>query len=320
MELYKYEVHENDNNTNDIIEFEHYVKYSRCCQHGFMGEGKIHHCTAYVMSEIKAKISTKQERTKDMLPVAKFINDVYKPAFEKNIYHNPHVKLLSKEFILSSRKIPFEKDHNSIFTCHDWAEAFSVVLNGETQSEHFGWCPKIYLESGTFQFHDAESKEIVEHYSAFSDDAKQHASLSYENFKTQLELLGSNNMNVITKHRTRIYDHTDGCSAQYRSANAIFLMTILSINHGVIIDRMVHAPGHGKGKVDGLAALIKRVLMLCMRNVTRTANDNEICDYQIKPWSHDDKNEMSFVEQAVRICTLKFCRKEAIPVGQKRQK
>ena len=81
-------------------------------------------------------------------------------------------------------------------------------------------------------------------------------------------------MNVITKHRTCIYDHTDGCSAQYRSANAIFLMTILSINHGVIIDRMVHAPGHGKGMVDGLAALIKRFLMFCMRNVTRTANDN----------------------------------------------
>ena len=40
----------------------------------------------------------------------------------------------------------------------------------------------------------------------------------------------------------------------------------------------------------------------------------------MKPWSHDDKNEMSFAEQAVRLCTLKFCRKEEIPVVQKRQK
>ena len=163
-------------------------------------KGKIGQCSTCLSSETKQKIPSKLERTKGKLHISKFIKKIYTPILEKYRHHYPHVKLLSKDFVLESRKKAFENDQISIFTCQGWAEAFSVVLNHEIQSEHFGWSPKIYLESSTFRFHDPVSKEICEHYSAyFSDDAKQHASSSYENFRTQLHLLESGDFGVVKK-------------------------------------------------------------------------------------------------------------------------
>ena len=107
-----------------------------------------------------------------------------------------------------------------------------------------------------------------------------------------------------------IYDHSDGCCSQYRSATAIEFMAILCCLFGVTIDRMIHAPSHGKGIVDGLAAVIKRFLLMCMRNADKCLSEKKEMSYHFYPWMHSEDEENSFAEQAVMLCNSKFSKEE----------
>jgi hypothetical protein len=49
-----------------------------------------------------------------------------------------------------------------------------------------------------------------------------------------------------------IYDTTDGCTKHYRCYNSIYLLSKLSMQYQIIIDRCVSIPGHGKSKIDGI--------------------------------------------------------------------
>ena len=62
-------------------------------------------------------------------------------------------------------------------------------------------------------------------------------------------------------NQTTIYDHTDGCSCQYRSGNALLQMSILSYIFKVAIDCFIHCPAHGKGVVDGRNTVNKNILL-----------------------------------------------------------
>jgi hypothetical protein len=46
--------------------------------------------------------------------------------------------------------------------------------------------------------------------------------------------------------KDRLYETTDGCGAQYRSATALWFLSALSVKHNIVIDRSFGAPGHGK--------------------------------------------------------------------------
>eukprot|EP00957_Ditylum_brightwellii_P174111 13256464-Ditylum_brightwellii.AAC.1 len=59
-----------------------------------------------------------------------------------------------------------------------------------------------------------------------------------------------------------------GCSKQYRSSSSLYLMSALSMKYGAIIDHASGAPGNSKGVVDGLNAVVKRLLQTAMlRNI-----------------------------------------------------
>lgn len=63
-------------------------------------------------------------------------------------------------------------------------------LNGETYGCHFGFVPKIIMEGGLCKYHDPTTGEVICIFmSHFSDDAQQHVYTSFENMKTQLQLL-----------------------------------------------------------------------------------------------------------------------------------
>ena len=49
-----------------------------------------------------------------------------------------------------------------------------------------------------------------------------------------------------------IYDTTDGCNKQYRCANALWILSVLSFTYILIIDRCINAPGHDRRKIDGI--------------------------------------------------------------------
>ena len=52
-------------------------------------------------------------------------------------------------------------------------------------------------------------------------------------------------------------EDTDCCENKYRYALAIYLMNVLLSLYGIIMDRSINAPGHGKNVFDDLNATEK---------------------------------------------------------------
>jgi hypothetical protein len=68
-------------------------------------------------------------------------------------------------------------------------------------------------------------------------------------------------------------DDTDGCAKQYRYATAIYLLSMLSVQFNMTIDRQVGTPGHGKGIIDGINAVDNNYIAKCFC-VTNTPEAN----------------------------------------------
>ena len=49
-----------------------------------------------------------------------------------------------------------------------------------------------------------------------------------------------------------IYDTTDECIKQYRYANSLWILSVLSFTYILIIYRCINAPGHDRSKIDGI--------------------------------------------------------------------
>jgi hypothetical protein len=62
--------------------------------------------------------------------------------------------------------------------------------------------------------------------------------------------------------KDRLYETTDGCGAQYRSATSLWFLSSLSTKHNIVIDQSYGAPGHGKLQLYFLLLLL--LLFICL--------------------------------------------------------
>ena len=78
-----------------------------------------------------------------------------------------------------------------------------------------------------------------------------------------------------------VSEDTDGCVKQYRCDLAMYLMNVLSSSYGIIMDREINAPGHGKNVFDGLNATNKNCLKGKMEPIGKLASNDTIkdCNY-----------------------------------------
>ena len=260
----------------DSITFQHYIETTRCSEHGVLGtkmlakERVCKVCESSVSTGVKkGKISTKKEKHSCTVPIGSFLKNYYEPFLREYQFHHPHMKILSNDQAIRERKEAFFNDVNALLTAEDYAEAIKCGFNLQIYADHFGTNPTIKLEGATATFHNRQKKQkekseydtskeeesdVEKHqFSHFSDDAKQHASTSFENMKKMFECLQK--LGHLIAEESVVYDHTDGCSSQYRSALALYLLTMLSGMFKVPIDRLVNAAGHGKNEVDGSNAV-----------------------------------------------------------------
>jgi len=75
----------------------------------------------------------------------------------------------------------------------------------------------------------------------------------------------------------RFMDDTDGCYKQYFSANAYQRLSEIAVMYGIIVDRAIAAPGHGKNEIDGLNGVVKTLLRhyFSCRTQSPMDDDNE---------------------------------------------
>ena len=89
----------------------------------------------------------------------------------------------------------------------------------------------------------------MDFHSHFSDDSAQNAATTFEHMKRFIHWMHKNNLFI---KDGIIYDTSDVCIKQYRCANTMWLLFILEFAHIVILYRCIHAPVHGRRKIDGI--------------------------------------------------------------------
>ena len=79
---------------------------------------------------------------------------------------------------------------------------------------------------------------------------------------------------ILVSVMSTVLEDTDGCSKQYRCSLAIYLMTVLSYLYGIIIDREINTPGHGKNVVDEINTTEKHFLKEKMELIGKVASND----------------------------------------------
>ena len=93
---------------------------------------------------------------------------------------------------------------------------------------------------------------------------------------------------------------SDECSKQYRCGSALCFLSYISVSYKIIIDRMIGAPGHGNGLVDGINTSDKRYLKgkICMIG----APEVDYCSKRINGHSMIGNAHYSFADECKRLC------------------
>ena len=71
-----------------------------------------------------------------------------------------------------------------------------------------------------------------------------------------------------------MWENTDVCAEQYRCASALYLMSVLSQCHSIIIDQDISVPINGKEVSDGLSVIEKRCIFQLFSNVQLPGTKN----------------------------------------------
>ena len=214
----------------------------------------------------------------------------YLPAIEKLVYHKAHVHMLSKDHIVSMRN-EYQRNHpGTIFCDSDYSEALKASFDMEAQHEHFGHSRNLSIEGRAIVSHSTEDineyaagnkqltdvKEPQMHFhSHLADSSKQNAATTHTHMSAVIKIL--ENEGKIKKNKTIWLDNTDGCSKQYRCGTALYLLSVLAYVHRIIINRMINAPGHGKGMIDGLNAVDKQFIRrkMCFIGSAEASNQED---------------------------------------------
>ena len=94
------------------------------------------------------------------------------------------------------------------------------------------------------------------------DDSKKYAATTTAHSKHLLQLLQQKN--ILHTSSSTIWENIDGCAEQYICANELYLLSILSHAHDIIINHDVVAPVYGKDVVDGINYTEKGYLSMLM--------------------------------------------------------
>jgi hypothetical protein len=137
----------------------------------------------------------------------------------------PHVQILLKHLIGTKRHETFKSLLRALFTKHNFVGAIQAAMHNKVQGDHFGKTRKMILEGSCSEYYSkALGKLTKEFHSHLSDDVAQcAAATSFENMYVMLNHLKEKGL--LHKHLTVIYNHTYGCTCQYRCTDysSVFL-------------------------------------------------------------------------------------------------
>ena len=300
----QYPIHLEERGTNNDapkISFHVYLPVTNCTQHGPLPERAktCPSCEADNYSGKKGKVRTRKHLTLLSRPIGTFLEEFYLPALDVYAYHRPHCQILGKSECGTLRHLAFLSKATSIKTIRDYSERLNATFDQEIQSEHFGNSRSLSIEGCAVEIvvNGLEGESKLEFHSHFSDESRQDACTTMAHMEVLIEhLLKENHM----AEGSTMWDNTDGCGKQYRCGTALYFLSVLAVKHGIIIDRAIGAPGHGKDIVDGINAIDKEFLRskMCMIGTPEASDGNK----RMAAHSMVERASKSLAQEALRLC------------------
>jgi hypothetical protein len=300
------------------IMFHVYQKVTKCSKHGIL-QAKAKTCDLcedqagilIITGGKRGLVRTRKVLSRMQEVIGLFLKDFYLPALELYCYHLQTVILLSKYQTGKSRQEALTHIPWSALTRRDYAERLNAKFNLEIQSDHFGNDRDLSIEGVSVHYHTLESLRAfeesgdksdlepwMEFHSHFSDNSKQDAATTHEHMDRLVSLLLERG---VLKRGGWVLDHTDGCAKQYRCGTALYLLALLAVSYGIVIDRAVGAPGHGKCEVDGGNAVDKRYIETKMCLIE--APDCDASSRRMSAHAMAGNALTSFAAECARICS-----------------
>jgi hypothetical protein len=336
-----HDVESQDAHDSPSIRFHKYVKGTKCTIHGILAvKSRVCElCETFPEGQKRGKIRSRNYLTLLNRPIGSFMTEYYLPALEEYAYHLPHVRILGSKVCGKMRNEWFRQLAYCIRTIRDFAEALRMEFHKEIQSEHFGECLSLHIEGSSARFISLASRAafnrgeisaeeldvVMETHSHFSDCSRQDSRTVFQNMKTLIEVLFKEEK---LQKNSFVLDHTDGCAKQYRSATAMYLLSVLAVAYQITIDRAIGAPGHGKDEVDGLNATDKRFLKVKMAQIQAPEDDQR--ESRMSAAAMVEGSLSSIAEESARLCSVqsrsegvksenKYKKREAASVMKRRR-
>ena len=153
-------------------------------------------------------------------------------------------------------------DHMAAIGIRDYTDRIGICYDNEAMSSGLGGGQgNVGMEGFLYHVMDPESQEVQMNWRGFlSDETQQDSRTSYANSFKFIQMLQDSGR-LPRNGKSVLYLRSDGCGRQYKCANSMYLVQLLSLFFGIRIDWMVTCPHHGKNLVDVIAGRDKYDLM-----------------------------------------------------------
>ena len=138
-----------------------------------------------------------------------------------------------------------------ILTNRDHSERYQPSPDGEFQTEHFAKEQSLSMEGcATYYHNQLTGKNQLTFYSHLSDEKRQDAGTVGANTRSMLKDLFIHRKELCPHCFRVLTSVCDGAASQYRSGLCCYELCHLSMEFGIVYDRIIQAPHHGKCLVD----------------------------------------------------------------------
>ena len=234
----------------NMILWKQYDGRYQCENHGLLPEGtsKCPTCAAIPKEKAPKDPRRKIEYCRKRAPIGNYLTDVLQPFMEKYRYHLFLMVALGKNWCLKTREENYRLEEGSVLMVRDYANKLPVEMNDMAQSHGMSNRRAIGSEGITLKYMK-EDTQVMDFYSFLATDSKQNAKTSYihtcQTIEKQIE-----NGYLKRNSGAKLYEQSDGCSAQYTSGTAIKFAIMIANRYGIVVNRCTTAPQHGKGTCD----------------------------------------------------------------------
>jgi hypothetical protein len=199
-----------DDAASPSIQFHHYQFATKCTIHGVLPlDAKTCGLCEQIGDEKKrGRVGKRRHLILLSQPIGVFIKDLYLPSLEAYTFHQPRVRILSKNGCGNLRNDAFSNHISSVKTRRDYAEAISAVFNFEIQSDHFGNNRSLSIEGSSVEFHNDNGIRLEVHFH-FADKSDQNVASTHAHMDVLIKQLMSEG---VLQPRGLILDDTDGCA------------------------------------------------------------------------------------------------------------